>query len=94
MRRPNFYSGVGLDRVDHLRGDEAWLRARLEHASTRFVAVWRSRNLVAPGDAARPVWLKGADAAALIEQADSLTFLGRDAQRAYVAFDQIGRAHV
>ena len=27
MRRPNFYSGVGLDRVDHLRGDEAWLRA-------------------------------------------------------------------
>ncbi len=87
MQRPNFYSGVGLDRADHLRNDEAWLSARLEDSSTRFVAVWRSRNLVVPGGAARPVWLEGAAAAALLERADSLTFLGLDAQRAYVAFD-------
>ena len=92
MRRPNFYSGVGLDRVDHLRGDEAWLSAQIGNPETRFVAVWHSRNLVAADGiarcgAARPVWLQGAAAVALLERVENLTFLGLNEQRAYVAFD-------
>ncbi len=37
MGRPNFYSGAGLDRADHLRGDAAWLESRLRDPATRFV---------------------------------------------------------
>ena len=87
MRRPNFYSGAGLDRADHLRSDAAWLEARLDDPATRLVAVWRSRNLVAPDGDARAVWIETEHAAALLERAESLTFLGLIEKRAYFALD-------
>lgn len=90
MGRPNYYSGVGLDRADHLRLDENWLNARLEDPGTRFVAVWRSRNLVASDGSARAVWLDAGHAALLIEQAHTLAFLGLNGQQAYVGLDLSG----
>jgi NAD+ diphosphatase len=90
MGRPNFYSGAGLDRADHLRSDESWITARLADPATRFVVVWRSRSLVAPGDAPRAVWLDVARAGGLVERADTLAFLGLNRTRAYFALDVSG----
>jgi NAD+ diphosphatase len=87
MGRMNFYSGVGLDRADHLRGDETWLKARFEDPSTRFVAVWRSRNLMAAEATTRALWLQGEAATALMARAENVTFLGLNEERAYVALD-------
>lgn len=87
MGRANYYSGVGLDRADNLRLDEDWLSARLKDPRTRFVAVWRSRNLVALEGGARAVWLDAGRAAVLVEQAHTLAFLGLNGRQAYVALD-------
>ncbi len=93
---PNFYAGSGLDRADHLRVDQAWLDEKLRHQSTRFVAVWRSRSLVArPAEAdhetlnsrPRPLWLGHADVAHLLDRASELTFLGLGGESAYFALD-------
>ena len=90
MRRPNFYSGLGFDRADHLRTDEAWLTAQLNDPATRFVAVWRSRNLVAAEGAARAVWLDGRQATLLRERTEYQAFLGLNGGQAYIALDLSG----
>ena len=43
---PNFLAGPYLDRVAHLRHDEARLRAALDDPSTLYIPVWRTRNLI------------------------------------------------
>ena len=87
MRRPNFYSGAGIDRADHLRADESWIEARLADPSSRFVAVWRSKNLVVSAEAPRAAWLDAERASALLGAARYLTFLGLHEERAYIALD-------
>ena len=54
VTRLNVYSGAGLDRADHLRGDEGAMGRILRDPATRFVAVWRSHNLVAANGAEGP----------------------------------------
>lgn len=83
----NFYSGVGLDRADRLRRDEAWLAERLGDPSTRFVPVWRSRNLVTAQTSVRAVWLPGEQAAAIVSRTSETVFLGRSEATAYFAID-------
>jgi NAD+ diphosphatase len=83
----NFYSGVGLDRADDLRRDEAWIAARLGHPTTRLVPVWRARNLVDTTGDPRAVWLDPARAAGLIEGAAETVFLGTEGECAYFALD-------
>ena len=51
MDRPNFYAGLTLDRAVARRRDAAWLAQRLRHPESRLIPVWRSRNLVRPGEA-------------------------------------------
>ncbi len=94
MTRPNLYSGAGLDRADRLRGDAEAMGRILRDPVTRFVAVWRSHSLVAPGDPeAGPAvaWLSGESAWALAERAGEQVFLGLEtcetASMAYVALD-------
>jgi len=93
-RRPNFYSHGGLDRADDLRGDQAWIAARLTDGRTRFVAVWRSRNLVvvqAGGELSpRAAWLNHEAAAPLIAQAGEVVFLGLREELSFVALDLSG----
>lgn len=43
---PNYLAGPYLDRMAHLRKDEAQLRAALELPQTLFVPVWRAHSLV------------------------------------------------
>ncbi|HET7202225.1 MAG TPA: NAD(+) diphosphatase [Steroidobacteraceae bacterium] len=45
-RPPNVFSGPYLDRIAHLRRDDAWIAARLAGDDTWIVPVWRARNLL------------------------------------------------
>jgi NAD+ diphosphatase len=82
----NFYADCGLDRVSERRKDPAWVAARLIHAETRFVPVWRSRNYIDP-KAAAPVMLSAAEASALPPGAEEPIFLGLAGEIAYFACD-------
>ena len=50
---PNVFAGPYVDRASGLRKDAAWVDAALADPATRFVPVWRTRNLLrrnpAPG---------------------------------------------
>ena len=94
-REPNPYAAGPLERADHLRQDQTWLSASLTDPETRFVPVWRSRNLMATyqesGEtaltAASAVWLAVEEAAEAIRQTAETVFLGLAEGRAYVALD-------
>ncbi|MGQ0665208.1 MAG: NAD(+) diphosphatase [Pseudomonadota bacterium] len=84
MQRPNFYAGLGLDRLADRRRDEAWLRARLDDPSTRLVPVWRAKNLVAHGAVQEAAFLGRRD----VEGIDAPgVFLGEAEGVAYFAVD-------
>ena len=84
-RPPNVFSGPYLDRIAHLRKDEAWVAAALAADDTTIVPLWQSRNLVE----VRPDGL----AAAFLEVAEldaakrtgELVLLGRFESRTYFA---------
>ena len=97
MTRLNVYSGAGLDRADHLRGDEGAMGRILGDPGTRFVAVWRSRNLVAggtPDNGPAVSWLTGESALALAERAGELVFLGLETSDTAAMADTAGTAYV
>ena len=51
----NVLAGMPLDRAAHLRTDAAWLAARLDDPSTRFLAIWRQNAVVRLGPEPRAV---------------------------------------
>ncbi len=55
-RISNYYANTGLDRASHLRGDAAWIAARLADPESRVVPVWRSRSLIAGVEADVGPW--------------------------------------
>jgi NAD+ diphosphatase len=81
----NFYAG-GLDRVSHLRKDEAWLTERLQDGRSLFVPVWRGNNLVSyvEGDEPHAVFLAPDAIASAISEA---VLLGLHEERAFFACD-------
>jgi len=86
----NFYSGLRLDRAEHLRRDARWLAAGMTSAESRLVPVWQARSLVARcsevgGEAIRAVSLPAAEAGPLIAAAGEIAFLGLDGETAYFA---------
>jgi NAD+ diphosphatase len=54
MKDANFYAGGALDRAGPRRKDAAWVASLIEHAESRFVALWRGRNLVVAESGASP----------------------------------------
>ncbi len=92
LRRSNFYSECPLDRADNRRQDGDWLSQRLQAPDTRFVPLWRNRNLVdrLEGDPPRSaIFLNGDHYAALADVLEEgAIFLGEDsAKRSYFALD-------
>lgn len=91
FKQPNFYASGGLDRLDGRRRDSAWISQRLVDPQTRFVAVWRARNLIVAEPSAsgepRPVWLGAEQVAALLPRAGELAFLGMRDTASFVAID-------
>lgn len=83
--RRNGLAGYVVDRIAHLRADAGWIESRLRDPATRFVPVWRGRNLVTAGDGHAAVTLARGEAQALLAEAESLVLLGEDAGTAYFA---------
>jgi NAD+ diphosphatase len=83
MRPANFYAAAGIDRAGHRRKDPDWVAERLSHASTRFVPVWRTQNLVVQNEA-RAVLLGGDQ---LAWREGEAVLLGMDEEAALFALD-------
>jgi NAD+ diphosphatase len=92
----NFFAPKTLDRAAHMRQDAAWIEARKSDASTFLVPVWRSRNLIDPGDAEpgmavtdppAAILLPAADNQSALERSEETVFLGLDGNTAYFAID-------
>lgn len=58
--RPIAFAGLRLDRADHERRSEAWLRERLEREESRFLPFWRLQVLVRSAEPASLAWARGA----------------------------------
>jgi len=74
--RRNFYAGVTVDRMSHLRRDAEWIARRLADPATRILPVWRLQNLVIAGSAPSAAWLSPERAATLLTEVREIVFLG------------------
>src|SRR3990172_10206657 len=83
----NFYAGGGFARSVHLRGDAAWIAARLADPATRILPVWRACNLIAAGLTPAAAALSAPAAAALIAEASDVALLGVVEAVAYFAIE-------
>lgn len=90
MRRPNFYAGLELARFSERRRDAAYIESRIAGTAARVVPVWRSRNLVVPGDAPRAVFIDPAAIDRLASQPKLVVFLGERDGTSYFALDVSG----
>jgi NAD+ diphosphatase len=87
MRTPNPYAGGGLDRAAHLRNDSGWLAERLAAEGSRFVPVWRTRNLVRMVARPEAIQLAPHDVEALVAASNDVAFLGLAGDVAHFAID-------
>ncbi|MGE0745937.1 MAG: NAD(+) diphosphatase [Rhodospirillales bacterium] len=76
MERINFYASSALDRAAQRRTDEAWLTSLRRARTTRVLPVWRSKNLVVPGESPLAVMLEVTDAEMLFEACPDCIFIG------------------
>lgn len=83
----NYYAGAGLDRVDRRRRDTAWIEERLADPKTRFLPVWRGRNLVADPERPSLAWLGAAEARHYRDRGAVWALLGLVGDICYVALD-------
>lgn len=85
MKTPNFYASGGIDRAAHLRTDADWVRQQIEDRVARVVPVWRSQNLVRPGE--QPAGIAIEASRGLLMSAGSVVFLGLVEDVAHFAAD-------
>ncbi len=74
MKTPNFYASGGIDRAAHLRADAQWIKQQIEDRTARIVPVWRSQNLVMPGNP--PIGVVVEANRGLLMGAGTVVFLG------------------
>ena len=84
----NVFAGPFTDRAAHMRKDEAWLEETLESPDTRFLPVYRSRNLIAL-DPPAAVLLERGQLGSCLPDADELIFLGRFRSHECFTFDTV-----
>ncbi|MDA0229659.1 MAG: NAD(+) diphosphatase [Proteobacteria bacterium] len=82
----NVFSGVPLDRADHLRTDVGWIEAQLNDPVSRFIAVWNQKTIVFEGAEPRAALNNREALDGLLDANASLAFLG-------VAPEEDGIAH-
>ncbi len=87
MKPANHYSDFGLDRMSEMRGDAQWLQARFEAETMVAWPLWRTRNLIRPGDDPEAVTLGRDEARALVESGADRIFLGMRDGIAHFAID-------
>jgi NAD+ diphosphatase len=93
MLPPTFFTGAVADRASHRRGDAAWIADRLGDAGTRFVPLWRDRNLMRPGESPAPAFWNVAEVRRATGEVVDPVFLGLDGDgTALFAIDLSGLA--
>jgi NAD+ diphosphatase len=85
MKTPNFYATGGIDRAAHRREDESWIAEQIESRRARIVPIWRTQNLILPGDPPRGVTVEGTRG--LLIGATAVVFLGLIDEVAHFAAD-------
>jgi NAD+ diphosphatase len=83
----NTFSAPAIHRATRRRRDETWLAEQLQAPTTRFVLMWRSKNLFADEPTPRPILLAPHDLEGLAEQAGSAIMLGVAEGCTYLALD-------
>ncbi|GAB4546022.1 MAG: NAD(+) diphosphatase [Anaerolineae bacterium] len=83
--RPNFFSTHFVDRLSERRRDDEWLDAQLRAETTRFVPVWKLKNLLTNQATPKPVYLSPDEVQRILPHAESTVFLGVTHERAYFA---------
>lgn len=72
----SYFTSLAIDRVTHLRRQEAWIADQLQASTARFVPVWGSRVLIAEEPSLRPVLLSAQALGDLHQRAESVILLG------------------
>ena len=85
MKPPNFYAAGDIDRAAHRREDDSWIAAQLENRQARIVPIWRTQNLMLPGDPPQGVTLQSNRG--LLIGASAVVFLGLIDEVAHFAAD-------
>jgi NAD+ diphosphatase len=87
MQQRNIFAGPYLDRAAHLRQDPAWFAAALADPRSRAIPVWKSRNLIAEGDAPRAAYLELTQIPAERRNDAELILLGRFGDTNYFTYE-------
>ena len=90
----NVFSGVPLDRVDHLRADAAWIEARINDPASRFVAVWNQQSVVFDGAAPRAALGDRVSLDGLIDANSPLALLGIAPEAGGIAHFAVDVSHL
>jgi NAD+ diphosphatase len=77
MQQRNVFAGPYLDRAGHLRTDPAWFANALANERSRFLPVWKTRNLIVEADPPRPAYLELSRLSAEQRNGENLILLGR-----------------
>ncbi len=77
MQQRNILAGPYLDRAAHLRKDPAWFANALADERSRYLPVWRSRNLIVDGETPRAALLELSAVPEARRNGDDLILLGR-----------------
>ena len=94
MLAGNVFSGVPLDRVDHLRTDTAWIEARLNAPASRFVPVWNQQSIVFAGAEPRAALNDRQSIAELLDSNAPLAFLGVTPDAGEIAHFAVDFSHL
>jgi NAD+ diphosphatase len=87
MRDPVTFAGGRLDRAAERRSDAAWLAQCLASDDSRFLALWRLRPLVKPGEPLGLAWARRDLLAACPGSQSAPILLGVSGGIAHFAFD-------
>ncbi|MAF49701.1 MAG: NAD(+) diphosphatase [Rhodospirillales bacterium] len=82
-----YYDAITLDRAPHLRQHPEWSAGAPQSGDGLVIPIWRDKNLAFTDDPPRAVFLNGSGAAAVIEAAATVIFLGIEDGVSYYAAD-------
>ncbi|GAB3168801.1 NAD(+) diphosphatase [Telluribacter humicola] len=85
-KKTNVFAAGTLQRVSESRVDEQYIQSKLHDPATRFIPVWKNKNLVTAVDPIQSVYLSYDQATPLLTDSAPLIFLGILEGVTYFAF--------
>jgi NAD+ diphosphatase len=81
----NFFSACCIDRLAVKRNNAGWVAERMADEMTRFIPVWRQKNLFSPGPDVVPAFLGAGDVEQITSATEFLVLLGQAEQQVFFA---------